>query len=116
MPDNSQKVPAFIFFLGVSPSERGSDPRGESLVNALARLGVAVMVPWLETQEKEIVVKDDIGSLVYLFEYLSNMEEIDDMLDRWIHNSVVRAQLRELIVNAIRTHSIQTLKDNKDEY
>ena len=44
------------------------------------------------------------------------MEEIDDMLDRWIHNSVVRAQLRELIVNAIRTHSIQTLKDNKDEY
>ena len=24
--------------------------------------------------------------------------------------------LRELIVNAIRTHSIQTLKDNKDEY
>jgi len=24
------------------------------------------------------VVKDDIGSLVYLFEYLSNMEEIDD--------------------------------------
>tara|TARA_B100001146_G_scaffold203531_1_gene196189 strand:+ start:256 stop:1419 length:1164 start_codon:yes stop_codon:yes gene_type:complete len=78
MPDNSQKVPAFIFFLGVSPSERGSDPRVESLVNALARLGVAVMVPWLETQEKEIVVKDDIESLVYLFEYLSDMEEIDD--------------------------------------
>ena len=78
MPDNSQNIPAFIFFLGVSPAERGSDPRVESLVNALARLGVAVIVPWLETQEKGIVVKDDIGSLVYLFEYLSNMEEIDD--------------------------------------
>ena len=44
------------------------------------------------------------------------MEEIDEMLDRWIHNSIIRAQLRELIVSAIRTRSIQILKDNKDEY
>ena len=26
------------------------------------------------------------------------MEEIDQMLDQWIHNSIVRAKLRELIV------------------
>ena len=26
------------------------------------------------------------------------MEEIDDMLKRWIHNSIIRAKLRELIV------------------
>ena len=78
MPDDSQNAPGFIFFLGVSPAERGSDPRVENLVNALARLGVAVMVPWLETQEKEIVAKDDIESLIYLFEYLSNVDGIDN--------------------------------------
>ena len=78
MPYDSQNAPAFIFFLGVSPAERGSDPRVENLVDALARLGVAVMVPWLETQEKEIVVKDDIESLIYLFQYLSNVDGIDN--------------------------------------
>ena len=26
------------------------------------------------------------------------MKEIDDMLDHWIHNSIIRAKLRELIV------------------
>ena len=36
------------------------------------------MVPWLETQEKEIVAKDDIESLIYLFEYLSNVDGIDN--------------------------------------
>ena len=78
IPADNHNSPAFIFFLGVSPAERGSDPRVESLVNALARLGVAVMVPWLETQEKGIVVKDDIESLIYLFEYLSNEKRIDN--------------------------------------
>ena len=29
------------------------------------------------------------------------MKEIDEMLDRWIHNSIIRAQLRELIVKQI---------------
>ena len=29
------------------------------------------------------------------------MKEIDQMLNQWIHNSVVRTKLRELIVNAI---------------
>ena len=33
------------------------------------------------------------------------MEEIDQMLDRWIHNSIIRAKLRELIVSAIHTHA-----------
>ena len=26
------------------------------------------------------------------------MKEIDDMLNHWIHNSIIRAKLRELIV------------------
>ena len=29
------------------------------------------------------------------------MEEIDDMLDQWIYNSIIRAKLRELIIKAI---------------
>ena len=29
------------------------------------------------------------------------MKEIDEMLDRWIYNSIIRAQLRELIVKQI---------------
>ena len=33
------------------------------------------------------------------------MEEIDQKLDQWIHNSVVRAEIRSLIVSAIHTHA-----------
>ena len=33
------------------------------------------------------------------------MKEIDQMLDQWIHNSIVRAKLRELITKQIRTKS-----------
>jgi len=29
------------------------------------------------------------------------MKEIDDMLNQWIHNSIVRKRLRDLIVKAI---------------
>jgi hypothetical protein len=27
------------------------------------------------------------------------MEEIDEMLNKWIHNSIIREQLRKLIIN-----------------
>jgi hypothetical protein len=30
------------------------------------------------------------------------MKEIDQMLDQWIHNSIIRAKLRKLITNQIR--------------
>ena len=30
------------------------------------------------------------------------MREIDDMLDKWVYNSIVRAKLRELIIKAIK--------------
>ena len=32
------------------------------------------------------------------------MEEIDQMLDQWIHNSIVRAKLRELIIYKLNTN------------
>ena len=31
------------------------------------------------------------------------MEEIDQMLDRWIYNSIIRAKLRKLIVHKLDT-------------
>jgi len=33
------------------------------------------------------------------------MKEIDQMLNQWIYNSIIRAKLRELIVSAIHTHA-----------
>jgi len=30
------------------------------------------------------------------------MKEIDQMLDQWIHNSIVRAKLRELIIKKLK--------------
>ena len=30
------------------------------------------------------------------------MKEIDEMLDRWIHNSIIRKQLRDLIIKTIK--------------
>ena len=30
------------------------------------------------------------------------MNQIDEMLNRWIHNDIVRKQLRELIIKAIK--------------
>jgi hypothetical protein len=29
------------------------------------------------------------------------MKEIDQMLDQWIHNSIIRAKLRELIIKEL---------------
>ena len=33
------------------------------------------------------------------------MKEIDQMLDQWIYNSIVRAKLRELIVKKINKNN-----------
>jgi len=32
------------------------------------------------------------------------MEEIDQMLNQWIHSSIIRAKLRELIVYKLNTN------------
>jgi len=38
------------------------------------------------------------------------MKEIDQMLDQWIHNSIIRAKLRDLIVSAIHAHAKTIIK------
>jgi len=35
------------------------------------------------------------------------MEEIDDMLNYWIHNSIIRKRLRDLILKAINERDCQ---------
>ena len=37
-----------------------------------------------------------------------NMREIDNMLDTWISNSIVRKQLRDLIIKAINEGTPKT--------
>jgi len=39
------------------------------------------------------------------------MIEIDQMLEKWIHNSIIRNKLRELIVSAIHTHAKTIIKN-----
>mgnify|MGYP001062157668 FL=1 len=36
------------------------------------------------------------------------MKEIDNMLNQWIHNSIVRKQLRDLIIKAINENTSKT--------
>ena len=36
------------------------------------------------------------------------MKEIDDMLDTWIHNTIIRKRLRDLIIKAINENTSKT--------
>ena len=38
------------------------------------------------------------------------MKEIDQMLDQWIYNSIIRNRLRKLIIKAIENANNETLK------
>ena len=39
------------------------------------------------------------------------MKEIDQMLDQWIHNSIIRAKLRELIIK----YATEAFEDGQGE-
>ena len=38
------------------------------------------------------------------------MKEIDQKLDQWIHNSVIRAEIREIIVEHVLTEKVDGFK------
>ena len=38
------------------------------------------------------------------------MKEIDQMLDQWIYNSIIRDRLRKLIIKAIKNERNKTFK------
>ena len=39
------------------------------------------------------------------------MKEIDNMLDQWIHSSIIRAKLREAIIDMVDDKKIEAFKD-----
>ena len=39
-----------------------------------------------------------------------DMKEIDEMLERWIHNSIIRKHLKELIIHRINDKQIEAFK------
>jgi hypothetical protein len=39
------------------------------------------------------------------------VEEINQKLDQWIYNSIIRAEIRELIVKEINKYKLNTNKD-----
>jgi len=59
---------------------------------------------------EEILLRQRHLPLICLTIKNKSMKEIDQMLDKWIHNSIVRAKLRELIVSAIHTHAKTIIK------
>ncbi len=76
LPAGSGKHSAVLFFQGVVPGGR-FDSRMVGLAEGLARSGMAVMVPWSDTQVDERVNTDDIDNLVRGFQYLSSHERVD---------------------------------------
>jgi hypothetical protein len=41
------------------------------------------------------------------------MKEIDEMLDKWIYNSIIRGKLRTLIVKAIYLNAKKIIENEK---
>ena len=69
LPSGNDRNPAVIFFMGVVPPNR-NDERIVNMSEGLARTGTAVLIPWLETQNAEIIIKEDIESLISAYEFL----------------------------------------------
>ena len=43
------------------------------------------------------------------------MKEIDAMLDRWIFNTIIRKQIRDLIVKKINQEKTKTNRDGRNK-
>ena len=75
-PRGDARNGAVLFFQGVVPGGR-FDSRIVALADALARSGMVVMIPWLETQVREELVPEDIDRLVRGFQYLRSLDNVD---------------------------------------
>ncbi len=76
LPAGSDRHSAVLFYLGVVPPDR-DESRIVALGEALARSGVVVMVPWLETQTQNRIIPEDIDSLVRAFVHLRSLDRVD---------------------------------------
>ena len=75
-PAGGGKHSAVVFFQGVVPGGR-FDPRIVALGKGLARAGMAVMIPWSDTQETGRIVVEDIDVLVRAFLHLRGLDFVD---------------------------------------
>ena len=71
IPSGQNDHPAVVFFMGVIPPD-SDDSRIVALAEGLARTGMIVMIPWLDTQYNNRIEEDDITKLVDAFIYLEN--------------------------------------------
>ena len=77
LPGGSGEHSAVLFFLGVVAEPPRQDKRVVALAEGLARAGMVVMLPWLETQEQQRLSIDDIDHLVHAFQYLRALDRVD---------------------------------------
>ncbi len=77
LPGGSGEHSAVLFFLGVVAEPPRQDQRVVALAEGLARAGMVVMLPWLETQEQQRLSIDDIDHLVHAFQYLRGLDRVD---------------------------------------
>ena len=76
IPSEPGKHSGILFFMGVVPPD-SNEERIVALGEGLARSGLVVMIPWLETQHTNQLVVQDIDNLVWAFEYLRSMEIVN---------------------------------------
>lgn len=76
VPAGSGRHSAVLFFLGVVPPDR-DERRIVALAEGLARAGMVVMIPWLDTQAENRIILQDIDSLVRAFQHLLTLEQVD---------------------------------------
>ena len=76
VPPGQGKHPAVLFFLGVVPPDR-DESRVVGLAEGLARAGIVVMIPWLDSQTQNRISPQDVDSLARAFQYLRAHESVD---------------------------------------
>ena len=67
---------AVVFFMGIVPPDR-EEERIVALAEGLARTGMVVVIPWLDTQTENRLIVTDIEVLVDAFQHLQNHERVD---------------------------------------
>ena len=68
--------PGVVFFMGIVPPDR-EESRIVALAEGLARTGMVVLIPWLDTQSENRLIVTDIEVLVDAFQHLQNNERVD---------------------------------------
>ena len=76
VPAGSGEHSAVLFFMGVVPPDR-DERRIVALAEGLARAGMVVMIPWLDTQTENRIIPQDIDSLVRAFQHLHTLDQVD---------------------------------------